>query len=50
MPARVYRVCREVPSAVIPAEFNYVLNPRHPEFARIAIEQIKPFVFDPRLF
>jgi RES domain-containing protein len=39
-----------VPSAVVSAEFNYVLNPRHPEFARIAIEQIKPFVFDPRLF
>lgn len=38
-----------VPSAVIPQEWNFLLNPRHPEF--VAIEAIAPeaFVFDGRL-
>ncbi|HME06917.1 MAG TPA: RES family NAD+ phosphorylase [Bryobacteraceae bacterium] len=35
-----------VRSAVIPEEFNYLLNPAHPEFARILVEPPKPFVFD----
>jgi RES domain-containing protein len=26
-----------VPSAVIPSEFNYLINPEHPEFAQIRI-------------
>lgn len=38
-----------VPSAVIPAETNYLLNPRHPAFARIAIGKAKDFVTDLRL-
>lgn len=39
-----------VRSAVVPEEFNFLLNPRHPEFARIIGEPAKPFVFDERLF
>jgi len=39
-----------VRSAVIPEEFNFPLNPRHPEFARIIVEPATPFVFDERLF
>jgi RES domain-containing protein len=39
-----------VPSAVIPAEQNYLLNPLHPDFARITIGEPQPFVTDPRLF
>lgn len=38
-----------VPSAVIPAETNYLLNPRHPEFRKIAIGEAQPFVTDLRL-
>ena len=39
----------KVPSAIIPTEFNYVLNPRHPDFKKIAINQATPFKFDQRL-
>lgn len=38
-----------VPSVVIPAETNYLLNPLHPAFAKIAIGQPQAFVTDLRL-
>ncbi|MEZ5627446.1 MAG: RES domain-containing protein [Rhodocyclaceae bacterium] len=38
-----------VPSAVIPAERNYLINPRHPDFARIDIGPPQDFVTDLRL-
>jgi RES domain-containing protein len=38
-----------VPSAVIPAERNYLLNPLHSDFAKIVFSPPEPFVFDPRL-
>jgi RES domain-containing protein len=38
-----------VPSAVIPSERNYLLNPRHPDFRRIRIHDGTPFRFDPRI-
>lgn len=38
-----------VPSAVIPHELNYLLNPRHPHFKRIRVGRPEPFAFDPRL-
>lgn len=38
-----------VPSAVIPAETNYLLNPLHPAFARIQIGTPEVFATDPRL-
>ena len=38
-----------VPSVVVPIEFNYVVNPRHPDFGRIRIGPPMPFPFDPRL-
>ena len=38
-----------VPSVVVPIEFNYVVNPRHPDFGRIRIGAPMPFPFDPRL-
>ena len=37
-----------VPSAVIPAESNYLLNPQHPWFARIEIGKPQDFVTDLR--
>jgi len=38
-----------VRSVVVPMEFNYVLNPKHPNFARVMIGTPMPFPFDPRL-
>lgn len=38
-----------VPSAVIPAERNFLLNPAHPEFRRCTGGPPEPFTFDPRL-
>jgi len=38
------------PSVVVPAEFNYLINPAHPDFPRIKIGKPVPFVFDPRLY
>jgi len=37
------------PSAVIPAETNYLLNPLHPEFRRIKIGKPRKFETDIRL-
>jgi len=38
-----------VPSAIIPHELNYLLNPRHPQFGRIRVGRPEPFAFDPRI-
>jgi RES domain-containing protein len=38
-----------VPSAVVPNERNYLLNPAHPDFKKIRFSAPVPFVFDPRL-
>jgi len=38
-----------VPSAVLPAERNYLLNPRHPDFVRIVIGQAQSLQTDIRL-
>ncbi|HLF97718.1 MAG TPA: RES domain-containing protein [Methylococcaceae bacterium] len=38
-----------VPSAVIPDETNYLLNPAHPDFSRIAIGDARELVTDLRL-
>lgn len=39
----------ELPSVIIPAEPNYLLNPAHSDFKRIRIGKPAPFSFDPRL-
>jgi RES domain-containing protein len=38
-----------VPSAVVPEERNYLLNPRHADFGQIKIDSPVPCYFDPRL-
>lgn len=38
-----------VPSAVITVERNFLLNPEHPDFERIKINQPEEFGFDSRL-
>ena len=39
----------EVPSAIIPEEYNYLLHPAHPKFDQIEIGAAETFAFDPRL-
>jgi RES domain-containing protein len=39
-----------VPSAVIPDENNFILNPLHPDFVKIKIENAVAFNFDRRLW
>jgi RES domain-containing protein len=38
-----------VPSAVIPEERNYLLNPAHADFAQVTIHAPEPFPYDARL-
>lgn len=39
-----------VPSVVIPNELNYLINPKHADFAKLKIENPTDFAFDQRLF
>ena len=39
-----------VPSAVVPGDFNLLLNPHHPEFGKITIQKTEKFPFDSRIF
>lgn len=39
----------QVPSAVIQEEYNYLINPLHPDFKLITHEAITPFNYDHRL-
>lgn len=39
-----------VPSAVIPLERNFLLNPAHPHFSRIKVHRAQAFRFDPRMW
>ncbi|MBK7937738.1 MAG: RES family NAD+ phosphorylase [Lewinellaceae bacterium] len=40
----------KAPSAVVKGDFNYLLNPRHPDFGAVKIVESEPFEFDSRLF
>ncbi len=42
-------VVLRVPSVVTAGEFNFILNPRHPDFARLKFGPPEPFAFDARL-
>jgi RES domain-containing protein len=39
-----------VPSAIVPQELNYLINPQHPEFDRLIIQQAQSFNFDNRMW
>lgn len=39
----------EVPTTIVPLEQNYLLNPAHPDFAKIKLEKSRRFRFDQRL-
>lgn len=38
-----------VPSAIVPGDFNYLMNPHHPNFPSIYLHKIVKFPFDNRL-
>lgn len=38
-----------VPSAIVPTESNFLINPRHPDMAKISAVRKFDFRFDPRL-
>jgi len=40
----------QVPSSVVPHEMNVLLNPAHPDFAKIRLHDPEPFAFDPRMW
>jgi RES domain-containing protein len=39
-----------VPSAIVPAAFNYLLNPLHPDAARVSVVARQTAEFDARVF
>ncbi len=39
-----------VPSAIVPQEYNYIINPLHPQFDRLVIDLPQPFNFDMRMW
>jgi RES domain-containing protein len=42
-------VALRVPSAIVPAEHNFLLNPAHPDFKKLTIAEPVLFSFDERL-
>ncbi|MEJ8756714.1 RES family NAD+ phosphorylase [Pontibacter sp. H259] len=40
----------KVPSAAVQGTYNYLVNPRHPDFMKVQVTHIEPFEFDKRLF
>lgn len=40
----------KVPSVVCPADFNFILNPNHPDMHEISLLSVEAFALDPRLF
>jgi RES domain-containing protein len=40
----------EVPSAIVPSEMNYLLDPAHPDSRRIRVGRPLSFLFDPRMW
>ncbi len=39
-----------VPSAASPGDFNYLINPRHPEFSKLIVSPERPVDWDSRHF
>jgi RES domain-containing protein len=39
----------KVPSAVIPIEYNFIINPSHPDFSKIQIGETESWTLDSRL-
>lgn len=42
-------VVLRVPSAIVPHQSNYLINPTHPDFSQLEVGPAEPFPIDPRL-
>ena len=42
-------LCLKVPSAVVPTEYNYLLNPLHDDFMQVKFLDARPIILDKRL-
>lgn len=40
----------KVPSAIVPEEFNVLINPLHPLMSEVQIEALLPFLIDSRMY
>jgi len=43
-------VALSVPSVIIPREQNFIINPAHRDFDKLAVASPEPFSFDPRMW
>lgn len=43
-------VVLRVPTSVVPVEYNYLINVRHPDFSKIKLGKPQTFAFDERLY
>ncbi|MFD0962954.1 RES family NAD+ phosphorylase [Pseudofulvibacter geojedonensis] len=39
----------KVPSIIVPQEYNYIINPFHPDFKKVKLSKVTPFPFDNRV-
>jgi RES domain-containing protein len=39
----------QVPSVIIPNEFNYIINTQHKNFRKVKLKSVEPFIFDTRI-
>ncbi|MEI6946357.1 RES family NAD+ phosphorylase [Paraflavisolibacter sp. H34] len=39
----------KIPSAVVPQEFNYLVNPLHPDIAKLEVVEVVDFIYDIRI-
>lgn len=39
----------KIPSVIVSQEFNYLINPTHPDISRVTIKEIVDFVYDIRI-
>jgi len=44
----IKRLALRVPSAVVPGDFNHLINPSHPMMKEVTIVNVEPFEFDSR--
>ena len=48
--AETWSVALSVPSRIVPASRNIVINPSHAQFSQVVIHPPRPFNWDPRLW
>lgn len=39
----------KLPSVIIHSEFNFILNPLHPDFKKVSVKEVHSFTFDTRI-